>query len=90
MERLYIGGDYVDSSATSVIEVENPATEEVLAEVPDASSEDIDRAIGAAQRAQRGWQTLDGLTRADTLTRGSTGPGSAPVSPSSRVTLRRR
>jgi acyl-CoA reductase-like NAD-dependent aldehyde dehydrogenase len=67
MERLYIGGDYVDSSATSVIEVENPATEEVLAEVPDASSEDIDRAIGAAQRAQRGWQTLDGLTRADMM-----------------------
>ena len=39
MEQLYIGGEYVESTASSaVIEVENPATEEVIAEVPDASA----------------------------------------------------
>ena len=37
MERLFIGGDFVESSAESAIAVENPATEEVIAEVPDSS-----------------------------------------------------
>jgi acyl-CoA reductase-like NAD-dependent aldehyde dehydrogenase len=69
MESLFIGGEYVTSSATSAIEVENPATEEVIAEVPDASAADIDRAVQAAQRAQRDWRLVDGLERAGVLHR---------------------
>jgi len=67
VERLYIGGEYVESASTRVIEVENPATEETLAEVPDASADDIDRAVEAARRAQRAWRRTDALERADLL-----------------------
>ncbi len=67
MERLYIGGEYVESTSSKVIEVENPATEEVIAEVPDASPQDIDRAVEAARKAQREWRRADALQRADLL-----------------------
>ena len=67
MEKLYIGGEYVETTSRKAIEIENPATEEVIAEVPDASSEDIDRAVEAARAAQREWRRTDALTRADLL-----------------------
>lgn len=67
MEELYIGGDYVASASSRAIEVENPATEEAIAEVPDASAEDVDRAVEAARRAQRDWRKVDALKRAELL-----------------------
>jgi acyl-CoA reductase-like NAD-dependent aldehyde dehydrogenase len=68
-EKLFIGGEYVDSTSDRVIEIENPATEEVIAEVPDASAEDVDRAVEAAREAQREWQNVDALERATLLHR---------------------
>jgi acyl-CoA reductase-like NAD-dependent aldehyde dehydrogenase len=53
VEQLYIGGEYVDSASGRPIEVENPATEEIVTEVPDASADDVDRAVAAARGAQR-------------------------------------
>ena len=66
-ENLFIGGEYVESSSDRVIEVENPATEEVLAEVPDASADDVDQAVKAARAAQRDWRKVDALERATLL-----------------------
>src|SRR5919106_6947534 len=66
-ENLFIGGEYVESSSDRVIEVENPATEEVLAEVPDASADDVDQAVEAARAAQRDWRKVDALERATLL-----------------------
>ena len=66
-EKLFIGGEYVESSSSRVMEIENPATEEVIAEVPDASAEDVDRAVEAARKAQREWRKTDGLERATLL-----------------------
>src|SRR4051794_21601811 len=67
MENLFIGGEYVASTAADVIAVENPATEEDLTEVPDASATDIDRAVEAARRAQRDWRRVDHLERVGLL-----------------------
>src|SRR6185312_3559098 len=67
MEQLFIGGEYVDSTSAAVIEVENPATEEVIAEVPDASEEDIDRVVDVARRAQLEWARTDAMTRCELL-----------------------
>jgi acyl-CoA reductase-like NAD-dependent aldehyde dehydrogenase len=67
MERLFIGGEYVASTAAEAIAVENPATEEVIAEVPDADAGDIDRAVEAARRAQREWRLVDHLERVGLL-----------------------
>jgi acyl-CoA reductase-like NAD-dependent aldehyde dehydrogenase len=69
MEQLFIDGEYVSSTATEAIEIENPATEETIAEVPDASPADVDRAVVAARRAQREWRKVDGLERATLLHR---------------------
>ncbi len=67
MEQLFIGGEYVASTSDRSIAVENPATEETLTEVPDASGADIDRAVEAAGRAQREWRKTDTLARAELL-----------------------
>jgi acyl-CoA reductase-like NAD-dependent aldehyde dehydrogenase len=67
VERLFVGGEYVESTASRAIEIENPATEEIVAEVPDASADDIDRAVEAAGRAQREWRATDALERAALL-----------------------
>ena len=48
---LYIDGQFVAPSATAVIDVVNPATQEVIARVPDAGARDVDRAVAAARRA---------------------------------------
>jgi len=39
-------------------DVEDPSTGDSVAMVPDASREDVDRAVQAARRAQPGWQAL--------------------------------
>lgn len=49
--RHFIGGKYVESSSSNSIEVHNPATGELLASVPDATAEDVNRAVGAARES---------------------------------------
>ncbi|GAA3446580.1 aldehyde dehydrogenase [Planomonospora venezuelensis] len=50
-DELYIGGAWTASTGTGRIEVENPATEEVIGYVPDGTPEDMGRAVGAARAA---------------------------------------
>jgi betaine-aldehyde dehydrogenase len=49
--RLFIDGDFVEPASSATIDVLDPATEEVIARVPDAGREDVDRAVAAARRA---------------------------------------
>jgi aldehyde dehydrogenase (NAD+) len=49
--RMLIDGQLVESASGKRFENINPATEEVLGEVADASAEDMRRAIAAARRA---------------------------------------
>ena len=42
---LFIDGEYVESSNDSTFEVKNPATQEIIAHVSEASEEDVDRAV---------------------------------------------
>jgi succinate-semialdehyde dehydrogenase/glutarate-semialdehyde dehydrogenase len=60
----FIGGDWVDSSGTTIREIVSPVTGETLAEVPDASAEDVDRAARAAREAQPKWAALSAWDRA--------------------------
>lgn len=50
-EKLYIDGQFIDASSEEFIDVENPATEEIIAKIPSASKEDIDKACNAAYEA---------------------------------------
>ena len=50
-EKLFIGGEWVQPHGTAVIEVENPAREEIVARVAHADTVDMDRAVAAARAA---------------------------------------
>jgi aldehyde dehydrogenase (NAD+) len=67
---LFIDGREVQASDGGVFTTLNPATEEVLAEVARATTDDVDRAIRAARRAQKTrWGNLPGKERAKYLFR---------------------
>ena len=51
----YINGQWIPSTSEAKIEVENPATREIFATVPDGTVEDVDRAVAAAKAAQPAW-----------------------------------
>ncbi len=71
VERLrnYIGGAWVPAAAGAVREVRNPASGEVLAEVPLGGDEDVDRAVRAAQAAYPAWRETPPVERARYLFR---------------------
>jgi betaine-aldehyde dehydrogenase len=50
-QQMFIGGEWVDGSDGETQPILNPATGEVIAEVPKASAEDVDRAVAAAKGA---------------------------------------
>ncbi len=56
-ESMLINGELRESESTSRIPVYDPSTEEVIAEIPDATPGDVDSAIAAARRAfdEDGW-----------------------------------
>ncbi len=62
--NMLIDGDLVGAASGRTFDNVNPATEEVLGQVADASAADMQRAIGAARRAfdETGWAT-DGAFR---------------------------
>jgi 1-pyrroline dehydrogenase len=62
-----IGGEWVDSSGGETMEVLNPATGEVIAEVPNATVEDVDRAVQAAKKALVEWRETTPGERAELL-----------------------
>lgn len=49
--KLFIDGEFVDASSDKVTKVVNPATEEVIAEVPEGTVADARRAVTAARTA---------------------------------------
>src|ERR671935_350409 len=53
--KLYIGGEWRDASGGGTLEVIDPATEEVLCEVPDGTPEDAMAALDAAFESQKEW-----------------------------------
>lgn len=65
---LFIDGEFVDGRGSSFKTV-NPATEETLAEIAEASEADVDLAVKAARRAFRGWSRMPGAERAKYLYR---------------------
>jgi succinate-semialdehyde dehydrogenase/glutarate-semialdehyde dehydrogenase len=54
-KRLYIGGEWRDASGGATLEVIDPATEEPIAEVADATPDDAMAALAAAAEKQKEW-----------------------------------
>ncbi len=49
--RMYINGEFVESAGKKYFPVIDPSTEEIMAEVPEANEEDVNRAVAAARAA---------------------------------------
>src|SRR6202162_1061611 len=49
--QRYINGEWVDSNSNKTFPVYDPATEEVIAQAPDANADDVNRAVAAAKAA---------------------------------------
>ena len=65
--RHFINGEWVDSTVKEWIEVENPATQAVIASVPRGGEDDADRALVAARAAQPGWEAMPPAARGQLL-----------------------
>jgi acyl-CoA reductase-like NAD-dependent aldehyde dehydrogenase len=64
--RLLIRGEQVAGEGATLA-VENPATEETVAEVGAASPDQLDAAIAGAREAARGWAATPAVERAELL-----------------------
>jgi malonate-semialdehyde dehydrogenase (acetylating) / methylmalonate-semialdehyde dehydrogenase len=53
--KNYIGGEWVEAFTTKTEPVYNPATGEIIAEVPLSTKEDVDKAVQAADKAFKTW-----------------------------------
>src|SRR5712671_5999958 len=63
-KQLFINGEWRDAAGGATIEVVNPATEEVIAEVASAERGDVDAAVAAARAALDGpWGRLSARER---------------------------
>jgi acyl-CoA reductase-like NAD-dependent aldehyde dehydrogenase len=64
-DRLFIGGQWVESAGDGVIELISPNSEEVVGRVAEASEADMDRAVAAARRAfdEGPWSTMSPTER---------------------------
>jgi acyl-CoA reductase-like NAD-dependent aldehyde dehydrogenase len=70
-KELYVGGDWVAPDSSEVIEVISPASEEVIGQVPHASTADADKAIAAARTAfdEGPWPHMTPVERAEAIGR---------------------
>jgi len=63
----FIGGAFVPSSSTETVDIVNPATEEILTQVPAGTVEDVDAAVAAAVAAKDAWAATTPRDRAAVL-----------------------
>ena len=66
--KMFINGEWVESSSNKKIETLNPENNEVWATVPEANEKDVDNAVKSAQKAfENSWSTLHPKERAKYL-----------------------
>ncbi|RED49846.1 betaine-aldehyde dehydrogenase [Aestuariispira insulae] len=63
VQKLYIGGEYVDATSGETFQTVNPATGEVICEIQIASEADVDRAVESARAGQKIWAAMTGAER---------------------------
>ncbi|MBZ5201606.1 aldehyde dehydrogenase [Planomicrobium chinense] len=61
--QLYVNGKYIESTGTEWIDILNPATEEVISRIPKGTKEDVDKAVEAADQAQKAWELTPNIER---------------------------
>lgn len=64
---LFIGGKWVDAGTDKTIDVINPATGQKLTEISEATEQDVDAAVQAAQAAFVDWSRTSPIERQNVL-----------------------
>jgi malonate-semialdehyde dehydrogenase (acetylating)/methylmalonate-semialdehyde dehydrogenase len=67
--KLLLDGRFIESQASEWHDVVNPATQEVLAQVPFATDAEIDAAVASAKRAYQTWKNTPLAARARIMLR---------------------
>src|ERR1700726_3861428 len=69
--QMYINGEWVASKSAKTFPVYDPASEEIIAQVPDANADDVNRAVAAAKAAfeEGPWATTTAQERGRVLFR---------------------
>jgi aldehyde dehydrogenase (NAD+) len=66
-DKLYINGQWIASNGKGMIDVVDPSTEGVYAQIPEGTVEDATAAVLAARAAFDSWSSLAPSMRADYL-----------------------
>ncbi|PCI09738.1 MAG: betaine-aldehyde dehydrogenase [Flavobacteriaceae bacterium] len=61
--ELFIDGKFVAPSKKKYFDTINPSTQKKIASIAEASSEDVDKAVAAANKAFKSWSKLSGKER---------------------------
>ncbi|MFN0219252.1 MAG: aldehyde dehydrogenase family protein, partial [Hyphomicrobium sp.] len=65
--KIYVGGRFETSQATTHLDVIDPATEERVGVIADATDAEVDYSIDVASNARRAWNAMDARSRAVVL-----------------------
>jgi acyl-CoA reductase-like NAD-dependent aldehyde dehydrogenase len=65
--KNFVAGEWVDAVEGETMEVLNPSTGEVIAEVPKGSAADVERAVDAARTAWEDWRDRTPKDRSELL-----------------------
>lgn len=65
--QLFIAGRWIDAGSRDTQPVRNPATGEVIAQLPIATQQDLDEALEAAEKGFRVWKRMPAFDRAAIL-----------------------
>ena len=66
-QKNYINNQWLDSQDSSTFKVENPFTEQSIAQVPLSSKKDVDAAVQAAKTSWKDWKLMGSLDMRDLL-----------------------
>lgn len=61
--KLFINGEFVESNTTNWIDIHNPATNQVVSRVPDATQEEMTTALEGAKAAFQEWSSRSIISR---------------------------
>nr|KAF6498916.1 aldehyde dehydrogenase 6 family member A1 [Molossus molossus] len=67
--KLFIDGKFVESKSDKWIDIHNPATNEVIGRVPQATKAEMDAAVASCKRAFPAWADTSVLSRQQVLLR---------------------
>jgi malonate-semialdehyde dehydrogenase (acetylating)/methylmalonate-semialdehyde dehydrogenase len=61
--KNFINGEFVESKAQQTFEIRNPATNEVISEVPLTPKDEFNHAVAVAKEAFSSWRNVPLLSR---------------------------